>query len=205
MDRTSRTYQETKNRLIEIQYESFTSNERRRESTVLQFVVVIGAIITALGYILNSTHCHKFALLTLFCFIGIAIFVWLGCYVINSSYQFRCGQAILSKIRRKYNNLDGIIPKKWNIIEDPDRDILTNYYHIHLCIIRFFIILLGILPLSYFLYCGLICVDIYALSEICEVFTFFCALICIDISILAFLGLNFYKCKLTIKLKKLFL
>jgi len=140
-------HRKTKGRLIEIQYKSFTDNERQREATVLQFVVVIFGIISGFGYI--YTHKGNICVLSIvFSVLAIAILTWIGEYILNSSYQFRTGQIIQSKIRNKYDYLDNVIPKYWDNSgkDEKKRSILTNYYNAHLFIIRFLIAMCGLLP-----------------------------------------------------------
>lgn len=134
----------TKEQLIVSQYESFTANERQRESSVIQLTIIIGSIIAGFGIVLTSSNGIYFIPIT-YSILVISILAWLIEHILNSSYQFRIGQAIQSKIRESYDNLDDVIPAYWNNANDPDRPILINNYKPQFYLLIFLLVSLGII------------------------------------------------------------
>ena len=142
----------TKEKLIVNQYKSFSNYERNRESSILQFILVFAGIISGFGVIIyNSLELNPIELnymLTIFSIISLIILVWIGEYILISSYHNRVGQAVRAKMRKDYN-IENIVPSHWDDITGKQIGILTLYYRAHFYITTIMILAAGLFPEIY--------------------------------------------------------
>lgn len=136
---------QTKEQLMVAQYQAFTANERQRESSVIQLAVIIGSLVAGFGYVLINSNDIYFIPIA-YSFLSISVLTWFVEHIFNSSYHFRMGQGIQSKIRDRHNNLDNVIPARWNIFENKNRPFLTNNYYAQVVLIFILIFSFATIP-----------------------------------------------------------